>query len=107
MITINPAIMLHIDDKVGSISRGKDADLVLWSGHPLSVYSHPNMVMIDGAVYYSQKKDTELQKALKVERQRLIQAMIKAKGNGVKTQKVDHKEPPLYHCDSYEDECEF
>lgn len=107
MITINPAKMLHIEDKVGSISLGKDADLVLWSGNPLSVYSHPEMVMIDGAIYYSSTKNELLQKEIKKERQRLIQAMLDAKKKGASTQKVKHNSPHLYHCDSYEDECEF
>jgi imidazolonepropionase-like amidohydrolase len=41
MVTINPAKMLHIDNRVGSITIGKDADLVLWDGNPLSNYSKP------------------------------------------------------------------
>jgi len=39
MVTINPAKMLHVDGKVGSIKVGKDADLVLWSDNPLSIYA--------------------------------------------------------------------
>ncbi|MGB1003708.1 MAG: amidohydrolase family protein [Salibacteraceae bacterium] len=107
MVTINPAKMLHIDHRVGSITPGKDADLVLWSGNPLSVYSHPEMVWIDGAVYYSKQKDLELQKRNLAERQRLIKAMMEAKNSGNPTQKVQHQKQHLYHCDSYEEECEF
>jgi imidazolonepropionase-like amidohydrolase len=107
MITINPAKMLHIDKKVGSIAVGKDADLVLWSGNPLSVYSHTEMVMIDGMIYFSKEKNDALLNQNKTERQRLIQAMALAKKAGAKMQKVKHKSPHLYHCDSYEDECEF
>lgn len=104
MVTINPAKMLHIDKYVGSIEAGKDADLVLWSGNPLSVYSHPEIVWIDGAIYYSSEKDKLLQEEIKRERQRLIQAMLDAKKNGSSTQKVDYKKEHHYHCDSYEDE---
>ena len=107
MITINPAKMLHIDDKVGSISVGKDADLVLWSGHPLSVYSHPEMVMIDGAIYYSTERNKAMLVLIKAERQRLILAMMNAKNKGAKMQKVKHKTPQAYHCDSFEDEVNF
>ncbi len=39
MVTLNPAIMLHIDNKTGSIKVGKDADLVLWTDNPLSIYA--------------------------------------------------------------------
>ena len=38
-VTLNPAKLLHIDHKVGSISVGKEADIVLWTGHPMSIYS--------------------------------------------------------------------
>ncbi|WP_199554008.1 amidohydrolase [Sandaracinobacteroides hominis] len=51
-IAINPAKALGIDDKVGSLEPGKQADVVLWNGNPLSVYSRPQMVWIDGALLY-------------------------------------------------------
>ena len=107
MITINPAKMLHIDDKVGSITVGKDADLVLWTDHPLSVYAHPKMVMIDGIIYFSEERNALLMEANQKERQRLILLMMQAKKKGGKTQKVKHKEPHQYHCDSFEDEVNF
>jgi imidazolonepropionase-like amidohydrolase len=52
MITINPAWIIGVDDRVGSIDVGKDADLVIWDGPPLSSYGVPNKVMIDGDVYF-------------------------------------------------------
>ena len=107
MITINPAKMLHIDTQTGSITTGKDADLVLWSGHPLSIYSHPKMVMIEGAIFFSTDKNKALLKQNQAERQRLILAMMKAKKKGSKTQKVKHDQPHQYHCDSYEEETNF
>ncbi len=48
-MTLNPAKLLHIDDEVGSIKVGKSADLVLWSDHPMSIYSVVEKTMIDGA----------------------------------------------------------
>ena len=42
MITLNPAWIIGVDDKVGSIDVGKDADLVIWDGYPLSSYGVPN-----------------------------------------------------------------
>ncbi len=51
-LAINPAKALGIADKVGSVEAGKQADLVLWNGNPLSVYSRPEMVWIDGALLY-------------------------------------------------------
>ncbi|MGL6043229.1 MAG: amidohydrolase family protein [Sandaracinobacteroides sp.] len=51
-IAINPAKALGIADKVGSLEPGKQADLVLWNGNPLSVYSRADMVWVDGALLY-------------------------------------------------------
>jgi imidazolonepropionase-like amidohydrolase len=51
-MTINPAWALGIDDRTGSIESGKNADVVLWSGDPFSVYSRAEKVWIDGAMMY-------------------------------------------------------
>jgi imidazolonepropionase-like amidohydrolase len=50
MITVNPAKILHMDDAVGTIEVGKDADLVVWNDHPLRPSSHPICVVVDGRV---------------------------------------------------------
>jgi imidazolonepropionase-like amidohydrolase len=60
MVTINPAKQLGIDDKVGSIEVGKSADLVLFDKHPLSGYSKPLKVWIDGHQYFDRDKDLEM-----------------------------------------------
>jgi imidazolonepropionase-like amidohydrolase len=52
MLTINPAWIIGVDDKTGSIDVGKDADLVLWEGYPLSSYGIPRKVWIDGDLYF-------------------------------------------------------
>jgi imidazolonepropionase-like amidohydrolase len=52
MITLNPAWIIGVDDRVGSIEVGKDADLVLWDGYPLSTTGVPEKVLIDGDVYF-------------------------------------------------------
>ncbi|HEX8814216.1 MAG TPA: amidohydrolase [Terriglobales bacterium] len=52
MITLNAAWIIGVDDKVGSIDVGKDADLVIWQGYPLSSYGLPDKVFIDGDVYF-------------------------------------------------------
>lgn len=53
-LTINPARILEVDDRIGSIREGKDADLVLWSGDPLDIGSKVMMAMVDGQVIYEQ-----------------------------------------------------
>ena len=51
-ITLNPAWALGIDDRTGSLTQGKNADVVLWTGDPFSVYSHPEKVWVDGALLF-------------------------------------------------------
>jgi imidazolonepropionase-like amidohydrolase len=62
LVTLNPARQLGIDKRVGSIDVGKDADLVLFNAHPLSVYAVPELVLIDGQVYFDRTKDLEQRK---------------------------------------------
>ena len=57
LITINPAWQLGIDDRVGSIEEGKDADLALFDGHPLSIYARPVMTVVDGIVRFDVNRD--------------------------------------------------
>ena len=57
MITLNPAEMMRIEKRVGSIDVGKDADLVIFNGHPFSVYSRPDITMIEGEIYFDRTKD--------------------------------------------------
>ena len=57
LVTLNPAIQLGVDKRVGSIEAGKDADLVIYGAHPLSVYAVPQQVLIDGTVYFDRQKD--------------------------------------------------
>ncbi len=52
MITLNAAWIVGVDDRVGSIDVGKDADLVIWDGYPLSSFGVPEKVLIDGEVYF-------------------------------------------------------
>ena len=82
MVTLNPAKMLHIDSRVGSIKAGKDADLVLWSDNPLSIYARAEKTIVDGFVYFDREKDAELRKKQTAERNRLIQKMNGEKRSG-------------------------
>ncbi|MFZ9661500.1 MAG: amidohydrolase, partial [Chitinophagaceae bacterium] len=82
MVTINPAKMLHVDQRVGSIKAGKDADLVLWSDNPISIYAKAEKTIVDGTVYFDREKDAEMQKKLTTERSRIIQKMIGEKKGG-------------------------
>lgn len=82
MVTINPAKMLHVDDRVGSIKAGKDADLVLWSDNPLSIYAKAEKTIVDGIIYFDREKDAAMRKTVLAERTRLIGKMVGEKRGG-------------------------
>jgi len=92
-VTLNPAKMLHIDKWVGSIKPGKDADLVLWSADPLSIYAVVQKTYVDGIPYWDIDKDAANQKAMKADEARIIQKMITAKNKGAATQKAPGRRP--------------
>jgi len=62
LITLNPAKQLGIDNRVGSIEEGKDADIAIFEGHPLSVYSIPVMTFVDGVKYFDRENDADDQR---------------------------------------------
>lgn len=102
LITLNPAKMLRIDDKVGSIKVGKVADLVLWTDNPLSIYAKVNTTIIDGQIYYSKEEDEKLREDIKKERARIINKLIAEKHKGTKVMKLTSKTQNYFHCDSEE-----
>ena len=71
MVTLNPAIQLGIDKRTGSIDTGKDADVVVWSAHPLSVYAHPEMTFVDGELLFDRQADIARRPQLEAERKTL------------------------------------
>lgn len=79
MVTINPAKMLHVDSKVGSIKVGKDADLVVWSDNPLSIYAKAEKTIVDGTIYFDRDKDAEMRKQNQAEKARIVQKLTTLK----------------------------
>jgi imidazolonepropionase-like amidohydrolase len=59
LITLNPAKQLGIDNKVGSLEVGKDADIAIFKNHPLSVYAVPQKTIVDGVVRFDISKDSD------------------------------------------------
>lgn len=98
LVTLNPAKALHIDHHVGSIEKGKDADLVLWSDHPLSVYATVQKTFIDGRLYFDREADQAAQRQVAAERQRLIQKMIESPDKDKKKYEGTNG-PKLHHCE--------
>ncbi|HBJ35755.1 MAG TPA: N-acetylglucosamine-6-phosphate deacetylase [Planctomycetaceae bacterium] len=79
MVTLNPAKQLRIEDRVGSIEVGKDADLVLWSGRPMSTTSRCEQTWIDGRPYFTRQADALRRQTESQLRAKLIQAVFAAK----------------------------
>jgi imidazolonepropionase-like amidohydrolase len=67
-ITYNGAIQLGVQNRVGSIEVGKDADLGIWNAHPLSVYSSVEKTIIDGVVFFDKQVDQQKRQQLAQER---------------------------------------
>ena len=104
-VTLNPAKILQIDNKVGSIKVGKDADVVLWSDSPLSIYTRAEKTLVDGIIFYDLEKEQEVLNQIQKERADLINILLDAKNKGMKTQLPKKKENGHYHCDTLGEYC--
>jgi imidazolonepropionase-like amidohydrolase len=100
LVTLNPAKMLHLESRMGSIKPGKDADLVLWTDHPLSVYAKAEKTIVDGIVYFDIQEDQQRRLDLQKDRARLVQKMIGDKKSGRPTQRGASRQNMLIHCES-------
>jgi imidazolonepropionase-like amidohydrolase len=88
LVTINPAMQLGIDKRVGSIDVGKEADLVIYNHDPLSAYAVAQKTIVDGRVLFDRDKDTAGHAALEKEKQDLLTKEKKAE-----EKKPDEKKP--------------
>ncbi|HEY9262819.1 amidohydrolase family protein [Chitinophaga sp.] len=99
MVTINPAKLLHVDSRMGSIKVGKDADVVLWSDNPLSIYAKAEKTIVDGIVEFDRDNDALLRKRITAERNRLTQQLLGEKKKGTPTKKASFVPDEMYHCE--------
>ncbi len=104
MVTINPATMLHVNNRVGSIKAGKDADLVLWNNNPLSIYAVAQYTLVDGIVYFDRQHDLKLREDAQKERNRLIQKLGGEKRGGASMTRATPAEDFTHYCENGEDE---
>jgi len=101
MVTLNPAKMLRVDDRVGSLRVGKDGDVVLWSDHPLSIYAKPLYTIVDGTIYFDRAKDEELQKVVDAERNRLVKKLVGEKRSGSPVQPAQPSYQLMHTCSDH------
>ncbi len=103
-VTLNPAKLLQVDHRTGSLKTGKDADVVIWSDNPLSVYAVAEMTFVDGIKFFDRAEDAKMRESVNSERNRLIQKMLAVKREGGATQRPALRVPRDYHCDTDDDE---
>lgn len=100
MVTLNPAKILHLDDRMGSLKIGKDADVVLWSGNPLSIDAQVEMTFVDGELLFDQKRDLELRKHNQAEKARIITNMINNMEKEDETKPFKKKKETHFYCNT-------
>ena len=106
MVTINPAIQLGVDQYIGSITKGKQADIVLWDHSPLSVYAKVDATWIEGKRYFDRQTDKQLQTDIAKERAALIQKILLSESKPSTLppgEAVIESNEPEWHCDTQYD----
>lgn len=106
LVTLNPAKLLHLDDRMGSIKVGKDADLVLWSAHPLSAEARAEITIIDGIIFFDRRKQETIHDRDEQNRARIVTEMLDANQKGEKKISFFKKGRNLYHCDTEGEDAE-
>ncbi|MCR9174027.1 MAG: amidohydrolase family protein [bacterium] len=104
MVTLNPAKLLHLDENMGSLKVGKDADIVIWSDNPLSVRAKAEKTMIDGVILYDAEIDAEKRKSNQAEKARIISKMLADNEAGGKKKPFIKIKKGHYHCNTLGEE---
>jgi imidazolonepropionase-like amidohydrolase len=94
LCTLNPATQLRLDNRIGSIDAGKDADLSIWTGHPFSTYSRVETTLIEGQVYFDRQRDLELRKELAKEKADRLKKEAEEEAKQKKEKKPEEKNEP-------------
>ncbi len=104
MVTLNPAKLLHLDDHMGSLKVGKDADIVIWSDNPLSIKAKAEKTMIDGVILYDSEVDAVKRKENQAEKARIISKMLADNQAGGKKKPFIKRKKGHYHCNTLGEE---
>ena len=104
LVTLNPAKILHLDSRMGSVKAGKDADLVLWTANPLSIEARVSLTMVEGVIYYEEAKQEAQQAVNQQERNRILKLMLAANELGEATKVPQKKTKKHFHCDTIGEE---
>ncbi len=104
MVTLNPAKLLHLDDKMGSLKVGKDADIVVWSDHPLSITAKVDQTIVDGDILFDTERDEALRKTNQAEKARIISKMLDDNNAGGAKRPFIKIKKGHFHCDTMGEE---
>jgi imidazolonepropionase-like amidohydrolase len=104
MVTLNPAKLLHLDDRMGSLKAGKDADIVLWTNNPLSIDAKVEMTLVDGEVLFDSVRDYQMRLDNQREKARLINKMLASNEKGEPTKPFFKRKRRHFHCDTIGEE---
>lgn len=104
MVTLNPAKLLHLDDRMGSLKAGKDADIVIWTDNPLSINAKVEYTIIDGDILFDHNRDLELREKNMQEKARIISKMLASNKKGEPKKKFFKKKEGHFHCNTLGEE---
>jgi hypothetical protein len=104
MVTLNPAKLLHLDQRMGSLKVGKDADIVLWSANPLDILAKVEITMVDGEILYDSNRDTEMRIQNQKERARIVTKMLESNEKGEESKAFFKRRAKHFHCDTLGEE---
>ncbi len=103
-VTLNPAKLLHLDSRMGSIKVGKDADVVLWTTNPLSIEAKVQVTIVDGEILYDHQQDAQLQIKNQEEKARIVTKMLESNDKGDPSKPFVKKKKGHFHCDTIGEE---
>ncbi len=104
MVTLNPAKLLHLDDRMGSLKEGKDADIVLWTANPLSIEAKVEMTLVDGVILFDSQRDYLMRSHNQQEKARIISKMLESNEKGEESKPFFKKKTRHFHCDTLGEE---
>lgn len=107
MVTLNPAKMLHLDNRMGSIKVGKDADLVLWTNNPLSITAKPIYTLVDGEILYDAQQEFLQVQFINKEKARILMKMQENVKKGESTKPFLPKKTGHFHCNTLGEDKSF
>jgi imidazolonepropionase-like amidohydrolase len=106
LVTLNPAKILHLDQQMGSVKAGKDADLVLWTANPLSITARASLTLVDGVIYYEEAVQEAKLTMIQQERNRILGLMLASNELGEPSKAPQKRVKKHFHCDTLGEEAE-